>query len=116
MKVMNRREARPEDFSALHQVSQIRQRIMLAGITVTIRIRRRGVIAVGRVPELHFPGGREELPVARVTRRYDAIEHINAAQHTAPEGSRPHGAIQLLALRGAFHGRTDRPAQASAHS
>lgn len=38
---------------------------------------------------------------------------INAARQTAPDGPRPHQKIKIVALRGAFHGRTDRPAQAS---
>jgi acetylornithine/succinyldiaminopimelate/putrescine aminotransferase len=41
------------------------------------------------------------------------IADINAAKQTASQGAKPNHAIKLVALRGAFHGRTDRPAQAS---
>ena len=41
------------------------------------------------------------------------IADINAAKQTASDGAKPNRVIKLVALRGAFHGRTDRPAQAS---
>ena len=34
-------------------------------------------------------------------------------RETGPGGSRPDAPVKYIALRGAFHGRTDRPAQVS---
>ena len=41
------------------------------------------------------------------------ISDINAAQLTGPGGRHEGKAIKMLAIHGGFHGRTDRPAQAS---
>ena len=41
------------------------------------------------------------------------ISDINAKRHVGPGGAREGAKVKFLALRGAFHGRTDRPAQAS---
>jgi acetylornithine/succinyldiaminopimelate/putrescine aminotransferase len=41
------------------------------------------------------------------------ISDINAHKHVAAGGRRAGAKVKFLALRGAFHGRTDRPAQAS---
>jgi len=41
------------------------------------------------------------------------ISDINAAHHVGDGGPREGQPVKFLALRGAFHGRTDRPAQAS---
>ena len=54
MKIMNRREARPENLPAFHEVSQVREAVITAGVAAAIRIWRRGVIPVASVPELDF--------------------------------------------------------------
>ncbi|MEC9389782.1 MAG: aminotransferase class III-fold pyridoxal phosphate-dependent enzyme [Myxococcota bacterium] len=41
------------------------------------------------------------------------IADVNAKHHTEPSGPRAGAAIKILSLSGSFHGRTDRPAQAS---
>ncbi len=41
------------------------------------------------------------------------IADIHARRETGPGGSRPDAPVKFIALRGAFHGRTDRPAQIS---
>ena len=41
------------------------------------------------------------------------IADVNAKHHTDPTGPRAGAAIKILSLSGSFHGRTDRPAQAS---
>ena len=41
------------------------------------------------------------------------IADVNAKHHTDPSGPRAGATIKILSLSGSFHGRTDRPAQAS---
>ncbi len=41
------------------------------------------------------------------------IADVNAARHTAPGASHAGRPVKILSLEGSFHGRTDRPAQAS---
>lgn len=41
------------------------------------------------------------------------IADVHALRETGPGGSRPDAPVKFIGLRGAFHGRTDRPAQVS---
>ena len=75
---MNCSEPWTKNLAALHEMSQVRQTIVLARITGTIRVGRRHIVDILGVAILDRAPRSEHLPVARVARWDYAVEHVDA--------------------------------------
>src|SRR6185436_15963601 len=79
VEIMNGAEARGQNLAALVEVSQISAAVVAACVTRTGRVERRGIGLIARVADLQHAGRREQMTVARMPRRHDAVEHVHAA-------------------------------------
>src|SRR5581483_4265832 len=77
--VVQRAERRIKDLAARVKVPQISPRIAPTDRTPTGFVGRARVVFVARVLDVQATLAGEELTIARIARRHDAIEHIDAA-------------------------------------
>src|SRR5690606_39065610 len=80
-KIMYRVEAGRQNLAALVQVPQIGAAVVPAGIAAAVRVQRSRVVSVARIADTHEPFARIQEPGAGVTRRQNAIEHVDAPSH-----------------------------------
>src|SRR5690606_4153548 len=73
------REPRAEDLVALLQMAQIGARVVAARVAVAARIDRTRIRTEAAVADIDHAFAREQLAIARVARRNDAVEHVDAA-------------------------------------
>ena len=76
--VVNRKQRISEHFTSFNQMAQIRSAEVPARIALTILIKWFCVESVLRVADFDLAVPRERLPVPRIARRDDAVEHVNA--------------------------------------
>ena len=62
-------------------MAQVGTSVVAAGVTVAGGVDRREIVLVEAVADVHDPGRREQVTVAGVTRRHDAVEQVDAAHH-----------------------------------
>src|SRR5678815_3803428 len=73
VEIMNGVEVRGRNLAALFQVPQVRTAVVGAGVAGTCRIERCSVRFIAGVADLEHAGGYEQMPIARVPRRHDAV-------------------------------------------
>src|SRR4051812_24155946 len=76
---MNGAEARGQNLAAFVEMPQIRTAVVTTGVARTGRVERRSVCFVPRIADLEHAGGYEQMAIARVPCRHDAVEHVDAA-------------------------------------
>src|SRR6187200_3130023 len=80
------------------EMPQIRPRVAPAGVAAALRIRRVVVLGVARVPYVQTSLAGEELPVARVTSREHAIEHVDPSRYALDKVLRRPGSHEIARL------------------
>ena len=81
VQIMQRVKGRRVHFAGKKKVPEVRTREGAAGVAAAAGIGRQPVVDVARVLDIETPSAREELAVAGVPGRQDAIEQIDAPRH-----------------------------------
>src|SRR6185295_7882600 len=76
--VVDRIEARGEDFSGLIEVPQICAAVVAAGIASAGLIERARVFAISAIADVDDAGRGEKVPIAGMTCRHHAVEQVDA--------------------------------------
>src|SRR5262245_5638453 len=63
-------------------MAQVRPGVVLAGITITVRIKGTFIGAILGVLDHYTPGRGKKKAIAGVACREDAVEHVNTSAHT----------------------------------
>ena len=86
------------DFAGDVEVAQVGAREVPAGVAAAVRVRGQVVFSEAGVLDVHGPHPREELAVAGVAGRHDAVEHVDAAPHGLDDVGRRADAHQVPRL------------------
>lgn len=78
---MQRRQDWAEHFSSVEEVSQCASAKILAAVAVTTWLDRPGVVYVRTISQSHRPVFSKGKGISSVSRRQDAIEHIDAGSN-----------------------------------
>src|SRR6266849_1745609 len=80
-------------------MAQVRPGVMLAGITVTVRIKGTFIGAILRILNHHTPGRGKQKAIARVACGEDAVEHVDPSAHALEQVmwfANPHEIARLV--------------------
>src|SRR2546430_4793073 len=66
-------------------MAQVGTRVVAAGVTVAGGVERREIVLVEAVADVHDPARGEQVTVAGVTGRDDAVEQVDATHHGRSE-------------------------------
>src|SRR5215207_8783961 len=81
MQVVDGVEPRAQDFVAAVEVAKVGAREILARIAAAFRVHWREIVLMHAVADVDDAGRGEQVPVARMTRGHDTVEHVYAARH-----------------------------------
>src|SRR4051812_42662001 len=95
---MQRVKDRRRDLPGHIYVPQIGARVVATGIAAAPRIERAVVFGKPRVLDIDAALAGEELPVSRIPRRHDAIEHVDTSSNAFDQVLRRSGAHEVAGM------------------
>src|SRR6266481_2905276 len=91
-------QVRAQYFAALVQMPQIAAAVVAAGVAGASLLDRARILLMSRVADIDDAGTREQMGIARMARRHDTVEDVDAAPHRLDDVLRPPHAHQIARL------------------